>query len=43
MVLRTATHCSNLFFVNFKFEITYQCNQISMNSGLVQKSEIIIL
>ena len=35
-------HYSKLFFVNFKFEISYQCNQLSVNSGLVQNSEITI-
>ena len=35
-------HSGKLFFVNFKFEISYQCNQLSLNSGLVQNSEITI-
>lgn len=35
-------HYSKLFFANFKFEISYQCNQLSVNSGLVQNSEITI-
>ena len=35
-------HSGKLFSVNFKFEISYQCNQLSLNSGLVQNSEITI-
>ena len=35
-------HYSKLFFVNFKFEILYQCSQLSVNSGLDQNSEMTI-